>query len=90
MTKLKLSAIPDDKPVKLTVALPADVHRDLVDYATILSRQTGQKSEPAQLVAPMIARFMATDRGFSAARKAGAVDSRKPRDTPSSPNSDQS
>lgn len=69
MTKLKLSAIPDDKPVKLTIALPADVHRDLVDYATVLNRQTGQKSEPAQLVAPMIARFMATDRGFVTARR---------------------
>ena len=30
MAKLKLSAIPDDRPVKLTVELPAAVHRDLV------------------------------------------------------------
>jgi hypothetical protein len=30
MTKLKLSAIPDDRPVKITVELPAAVHRDLV------------------------------------------------------------
>lgn len=29
MTKLKLGPIRDDKPVKLTVELPADVHRDL-------------------------------------------------------------
>src|SRR2546428_661845 len=29
MAKLKLGAIADDKPVKLTVELPADVHRDL-------------------------------------------------------------
>ncbi|TIT52464.1 MAG: DUF2274 domain-containing protein, partial [Mesorhizobium sp.] len=33
MTKLKLSAIPDDRPVKITVELPAAVHRDLVAYA---------------------------------------------------------
>lgn len=32
MTKLKLGAIPDDKPVKVTVELPADVHRDLIAY----------------------------------------------------------
>jgi hypothetical protein len=31
--KLKLSAIPDDKPVKLALELPAAVHRDLVAYA---------------------------------------------------------
>jgi len=30
MTKLKLSAIPDDRPVKLTIELPGAVHRDLV------------------------------------------------------------
>jgi hypothetical protein len=63
--KLKLSAIPDDKPVKLALELPAAVHRDLVTYAEVLARQTGQKLEPAKLVAPMLARFMATDRAFT-------------------------
>jgi len=39
MEKLKLSAVPDDKPVKLTVELPAAVHRDLVAYADYLNGQ---------------------------------------------------
>lgn len=39
MTKLKLGQIDDDKPVKLTVELPADVHRDLCDYADYLDGQ---------------------------------------------------
>jgi len=69
MTKLKLGSIPDDKPVKVTVEIPADVHRDLVAYAELLSRETGQASEPAKLIAPMLARFMATDRGFAKAKK---------------------
>jgi len=64
MAKLKLSAVPDDKPVKLTVELPAAVHRDLVAYAEALARENGQTVEPAKLVAPMLARFMSTDRGF--------------------------
>lgn len=65
MTKLKLGALSDDRPVKLTVELPAAVHRDLVAYAEALARETGQVApEPAKLVAPMIERFMATDRGF--------------------------
>ncbi len=38
MTKLRLSALLDDKPVKLTVELPAAVHRDLVAYAEILAQ----------------------------------------------------
>lgn len=70
MTKLRLGAIPDDKPVKVTVELPAGLHRDLVAYADLLARETGQACEPAKLIAPMLARFMATDRGFAKARKA--------------------
>ena len=57
MAKLRLSAVEDDRPVKLTVELPAAVHRDLVAYAEVLARQNGQKIEPAKLVAPMLARF---------------------------------
>lgn len=71
MSKLKLGAIPDDKPVKLSIELPADVHRDLVAYADVLARETGQENEPSKLVAPMLVRFMATDRGFAKARKEG-------------------
>lgn len=69
MIKLKLSAIPDDRPVKITVELPAAVHRDLVAYAEVLGREAGQTlTDPAKLIAPMLARFMATDRAFSRAR----------------------
>ena len=38
MAKLKLSAVLGDKPVKLTVELPAADHRDLVAYADVLGR----------------------------------------------------
>ena len=71
MGKLKLGPLVDDKPVKLTVELPAAVHRDLADYAEVLGHETGQRvEEPAKLIAPMVERFMATDRGFAKARKA--------------------
>lgn len=70
MSKLKLGAIDDDKPVRVTVELPAATHRDLAAYAEALARETGQKVEARQLVAPMLARFMATDRGFARARRA--------------------
>ena len=69
MTKLKLGAIPDQKPIKITLDLPADVHRDLVAYADALARETGQTHEPAKLIAPMLARFMSTDRGFAKQRR---------------------
>lgn len=70
MTKPKLSRIPDDSPVKLTAELPAEVHRDLIDYVRVLGNQLNQELEPARLIAPTLARFMATDRGFAKARKA--------------------
>jgi hypothetical protein len=69
MTKLKLGPIADDKPVRVTLELPADVHRDLVAYADVLARETGQALEPAKLVVPMIMRFMASDREFAKARR---------------------
>ena len=70
MAKLKLGSIPDDKPVKLAVELPAAVHRDLLAYTEALARETGQPiADPSKLVAPMLARFMATDRVFAKVRR---------------------
>ena len=71
MAKLKLGTIPDDKPVKLMVELPAAIHRDLVAYGNALGRETGHGAvEPAKLIGPMLARFMATDRAFAKLRRA--------------------
>ncbi|MER8777033.1 DUF2274 domain-containing protein [Mesorhizobium sp. M0977] len=70
MAKLKLSAIADDKPVKVSVELPAALHRDLTAYAEVLSRETGQAAgDPLRLIVPMLQRFIATDRGFARSRK---------------------
>ena len=70
MTKLKLGPLADDKPVKITLELPAALHRDLVAYADLLTREGGQPvTDPSKLIAPMIARFMATDRAFAKGRR---------------------
>lgn len=69
MTKLKLGPLADDRPVKLTVELPATVHRDLAAYATALAVETGGEAvTPEKLIPPMLARFMASDRGFARRR----------------------
>jgi hypothetical protein len=76
MTKLKLGAIADDKSVKVTIELPAEVHRDLLAYGQILGRETGETAvEPAKLIAPMLARFMATDRAFAKLRRSSTAPS---------------
>ena len=70
MSKLKLTAIEDDKPVKLTIELPATVHRDLAVYAEGLGQGAGKATvDPAKLIPPMLARFMATDRAFAKLRR---------------------
>jgi len=68
MTKLKLGPIADDKPVRITVELPAALHRDLIDYGRLLG-EGREAIEPAKLIVPMLARFIATDRGFAKARR---------------------
>ncbi|KPL55576.1 hypothetical protein ABB55_00215 [Prosthecomicrobium hirschii] len=70
MPKLKLGPIADDKPVKITLELPASLHRDLTAYAEILARDAGQAAtDPIRLIVPMLERFIATDRGFARARR---------------------
>ena len=69
MTKLKLALIEDDTPVKVTLDLPAHVHRDLIAYGQAMAAAAGGKAvEPAKLIAPMLSRFMQSDRAFSRGR----------------------
>lgn len=71
MTKLKLGPLIDEKPVKVTIELPAALYRDLVVYAEVLARENGQDiSDPSKLIAPMLARFIQADRAFAKARRA--------------------
>lgn len=70
MTKLKLGRIEDDKPVKVTLDLPAPTFRDLQHYAEAHAKETGisQPLSPERLIGPMIERFMSTDRAFTRIR----------------------
>jgi hypothetical protein len=69
VSKLKIGDIKDDKPVTMTIKLPAAVHRDLRAYAEALKRESGHTIDLNSLVVPMLARFMATDRAFRRARR---------------------
>ncbi|MBN9047346.1 MAG: DUF2274 domain-containing protein [Rhizobiales bacterium] len=43
---------------------------NLSAYAAVLARETGQPAiEPVKLIAPMLERFIATDRGFAQAQR---------------------
>ncbi|MFG1230441.1 DUF2274 domain-containing protein [Xanthobacter wiegelii] len=90
MTKLKLSPIPDDKPLKVTVELPASLHRDLSAYADILAREAGQPvADPIRLIVPMLERFIATDREFAKAKRAKTMAEVLPPRQPGEPSTEQ-
>lgn len=73
MPKLKIGSILDDKPVKVTIELPADIDRDLKIYAELLKCESGHSvSDATKLIAPMLKRFMATDRAFRKFRRQSA------------------
>lgn len=70
MSKLRLGPIIEDKPVKLTLELPGALHRKLGEYAVAHAKETGLPDplSAERLIAPMIERFMETDRGFARRR----------------------
>jgi hypothetical protein len=65
MPSLKLGAIADDRPIRLTVQLPASVHRMLLGYAELHGKETGQVLAVEKLIPAILERFMATDRVFA-------------------------
>lgn len=70
MTKLKLGPIEDEKPVKVTLELPAPLFRNLEIYGRLLVDGGQKPIEPVKLIVPMLERFVATDRAFAKARRA--------------------
>jgi hypothetical protein len=70
MAKLKITALPDDKPVKITIEVPAALHRDLLAYSEILARESGQPAgNLGRLIVAMVTRFIGTDRAFAKSRR---------------------
>ena len=65
MTKLRLGPILDEKPVKLSIEIPAALHRSLKLYGAAIAKENGGSTmEPAKLVAPMLERFIQGDKAF--------------------------
>ena len=71
MSKLRLGPVVEERPVKLTVELPGSLMRDLADYAAIHARLNGLATPlaPEKLIAPMVERFIGSDREFSKQRR---------------------
>ena len=70
---IKLPKLPDRTPIKLTIAILADLHRQLGEYAELYREAYGVEEPVIALIPHMLGAFLASDRRFSRARppKAG-------------------
>lgn len=70
MTRLKLTDLVDEKPVRLTLEIPARLHRNLAAYALAVNGGDANGAPTVERLVPaMLERFIATDREFARIRK---------------------
>jgi len=69
MTKLKLGPIPDDKPVRLTIILSAELAALLRTYADAVGSGSGKPVTVERIVPHILERFIRTDRAFMRTRR---------------------
>lgn len=70
---LKLGKLPDRTPVRIVITVSPDLARDLAAYAEAYRQTYGQTEAVADLIPPMLAAFLASDRGFAKARQDGVI-----------------
>jgi hypothetical protein len=64
MTKLKLGPIPDDKPVRMTIILSAELAALLRTYADAVGSGNSNPVTVERIVPHILERFIRTDRAF--------------------------
>lgn len=65
MARLKLGTLPDDRPVKLSITIPADLKRALDTYASAYAAESGRQWETKKLIPHILAAFLKSDRAFA-------------------------
>lgn len=68
MAELKLSRLPDQTPVKVSIVIAPDLHQALLDYASAYRSAYDDDQPVAALIPHMLAAFLASDRGFARRR----------------------
>ena len=68
MAGIKLSKLADMTPVKLSITVSPDLQAALADYATLYAQTYGTTATVADLIPPMLAGFLESDREFQKAR----------------------
>jgi hypothetical protein len=68
MAALKLRRLPDRTPVRITLAIPPELHRLLEEYAAVYREVYGAEETVADLLPFMLRTFLEGDRAFQRAR----------------------
>ena len=78
---LKLSRLPNRKPVKLSISVEPDLFDDLTMYAEVYGAEYGEQQSVTDLAPFMLRAFIESDAGFRRARKQRSTgDASAPRD----------
>ena len=68
--ELKLAKLPDRIPVKISITVPAELSRDLQDYAKAYKLTYGTAESVAELIPFILTAFLANDGGFKKMKSA--------------------
>jgi len=71
MARLKLAKLPLRTPVRITVTLAPELYRMLEAYGEVYRETYGETEKVGELIPFMLESFMAADKDFAKARKAG-------------------
>lgn len=71
MPDLRLSQLPDRTPVKVSIQVTPQLFADLTRYAALYKETYGQEEAVADLIPPMLAAFLDSDRAFAKVRSGG-------------------
>lgn len=67
--EIKLARLPDRTPVKLTIAVPPELHLALEDYGRVYADTYGHAEPIAELIPAMLAAFLDGDKAFARRRR---------------------
>ena len=77
--KTKLGKLPSSAMVRITLAIPEALMQQLDRYAQFHSVSWDQAADPRQIACQILAKFLATDRGFQQAEREHRKNSEKPK-----------
>ncbi len=73
MPSLKLTKLPDRKPVRMTITVSPDLKRALDRYAILYRDAYGEAESVATLIPFMLESFLESDRAFAKALKSAGA-----------------